>query len=601
MRIAGQVLGAAFIVAVTGAIAFQGKSVMPPAQGGRHLDAWPDTAGTRRMTPAESSMVQGAISDVATPPPDSIFFQDTNGVRRGVACADIAADLVWQIENGRIRVDTVDQEGEENGEQGGADADGHPDIQGDLMVLLDGFVNQLMSDSAKRKYLAEILVHERFHKRQDSIEWNSDWVDLVPMAAESGCKAATALPPSDPEFEQLCHALSNQRGIYEDEHPRPRPPHRWQTDADYWTVRYDPNPGGTDTLVCFELGDTASHKYALTMLRASDGYVRSNYFAFPPGHSLFVLCGGAPGLNAGRIQALHVFDGQLVGTHLTLDFGPPAYPPMFFYSITHSAENGVYYVLDTLNQQILLMNDTNSDSIPDVIAGVFASAAAPGFAPLEGMRGINVTHHRTMGFGLLVNHSDISLSHDRYPGKEYWFLPDVDGLPGADACLPTPLYQFITLLPAILEPLPWAGDLVVTVYGSWNRTMGVWRTDAEGQVLFELLGLVPMLSGIEAACPLLRPLLAGEYLLPMDMNDDGRPDLPTAVIDPVPHELTMCYGTDGVLHLRWDEVEGAAGYKLYASDNAIEFYDTGIITSGTELTMPIGPLSRQFYRVTAFR
>jgi hypothetical protein len=193
------------------------------------------------------------------------------------------------------------------------------------------------------------------------------------------------------------------------------------------------------------------------------------------------------------------------------------------------------------------------------------------------------------------------LPHVRFAERSYWFLPDVDGLPGADACLATPLYQFITFMPAIVEPLPWAGEMVVTVYGSWNRTMGVWSSDAEGQVLYELLGSVPMLSGVIAECPLLRPLASGEYVLAMDMSNDWRDDLPTKVIDPVPHELTLCYGTDDLLHLNWEEIEGAAGYKLYASDDAMEFYDTGIIASESELTLPVGAPSRQFYRVTAFR
>jgi hypothetical protein len=598
MQIARRLSGVAFVLGLTGAIAVQAPSGV---RGARYLDAWPDTAGTRPMTSAESTVVRGAINDIATPPPDSISFNDTNGVVRRVSTASIASDLVWQIEHGRIRVDTVDNEDEENGERGGTDADGRPGIRGDLMVILDGFMNQLMSDTAKRKYLAEILVHERFHKKQGPDEWGSDWVDLVPMAAESGYKAATALPPTDPEFEELCHNLAIQRGIYEDEHPRPRPTHKWSGLSRTWSARWGDYPIGPDTLVCYELGDTAGIKYPLTTMRVSDGYMRSNYFAFPPGHSLFVLCGGAPGLNVARLQALHLFEGQLVGTQLTLDFGPPTYPPMFFYAITHSKHNGVYYVLDTLNQQILTMADMDLDSIPEVITGVFASAAAPGFAPLEGMRGINATFHRTLGFGLLVNHSDISVPHCRYPGREYWFLPDVDGLPGADACVATPLYQFITLLPEILEPLPWAGDIAVTVYGSWNRTIGVWRTDASGQIFYEMLGSVLMLSGIEAECPLARPLAAGEYLMPVDMTDDSRPALPTAVIAPTPSQLTLCFGSDGLLHLKWDAVEGALGYRLYASDDAIEFYDTGLVTPEPEFIMPPGGTNRQFYRVTAFR
>lgn len=131
--------------------------------------------------------------------------------------------------------------------------------------------------------------------------------------------------------------------------------------------------------------------------------------------------------------------------------------------------------------------------------------------------------------------------------------------------------------------------------------MAVWITDASGDTLITQVGLQEMIPGIEVECPLSQPLEAGDYVLPVEIESGERPDLPTRVIDPVPHGLTICYGFDENLHLRWSAIEGAVFYRVYMSDDAVNFWDSGLITPDTTITLPVEPEMMRFYRITAMR
>ncbi len=109
-------------------------------------------------------------------------------------------------------------------------------------------------------------------------------------------------------------------------------------------------------------------------------------------------------MGTAQIRTLNIYEGEVIAPYMTLDFGPPVYPPMFFYSMTYSSETEFYYVLDTLSQKILVMADIDEDLIPDTIVSTYADALWPGYESLEDMRGVDFSNHRYLGAGLIVNH-----------------------------------------------------------------------------------------------------------------------------------------------------------------------------------------------------
>ena len=103
----------------------------------------------------------------------------------------------------------------------------------------------------------------------------------------------------------------------------------------------------------------------------------------------------------------------------------------------------------------------------------------------------------------------------------------------------------------------------------------------------------------EEECLLLRPLEAGEYIIAADELDGNRLGLATRVMDPTPQKLALSYTTEGALRLGWQSVPGAEHYRIYASDDAEEYFDTGLRVEGTEILMAPPGEQRQFFYVTA--
>ncbi len=105
-----------------------------------------------------------------------------------------------------------------------------------------------------------------------------------------------------------------------------------------------------------------------------------------------------------------------------------------------------------------------------------------------------------------------------------------------------------------------------------------------------------MMPGVDAECPLMRPLLAGEYVLAVDAETNQRLKIPTAVIDPTPHALTLYY-FDGMMSLHWNAVPGAEYYTVYSTIGGMEIplFDT----PDTQAMLPLPLEARGFFRVTA--
>jgi hypothetical protein len=308
-------------------------------------------------------------------------------------------------------------------------------------------------------------------------------------------------------------------------------------------------------------------------------------------------------LGHARILGLDIYQGQVQppDPYFLLDFMVPPYEPMFFYSIAYWEGTGSYYLVDTLNQQIVTLPDHDGDLIPDMVVSTYASAFWPGFEPLVGMRSVEPTMHRYYGFGLIVNHEDVHYTDVVKPYDDRFFLPDANGDGIADACIPVNRYEFVTCKPHIVAT-PWAGEISVQLLATWGHAVEVNATDSLGQPPYEPLGNVWM-EMPHMECWLMRPLMPGEYLIAMDMETGTRLDLATKVIDPTPKELTIRVQAGAQLHLIWEAVPGANYYYIYESYDPLDFTGATTYTTHTnEFYLPMMPsVTKLFYRVTAVR
>ncbi len=498
-----------------------------PRPGPRIQFDVPGRYGGRALTPDEKATIQRAIDNIRTPPPGSITFTDANLDTHTVSSSTIADNLQKQLDRGAIEAETLNQK-----IYGSVLRDGLETTEGNEMNIDPMLIASSSDDSTRLVHLEEVLLHEFIHKTQETEETDSEERELEALAAELACKDSVGLDTTDALY----------RATWVDYWDRWR---QYATgDTDRWLrfmsllhvgeycafVRYDTTGYEPNCFLSFRIGDMNWYQYTLCPMRPGDVMIFDDYFQLPAGHSLAVFCGAGAETGVARILALDIYQGQVVNPFATLDFGPPNYPPMFFGSMTRCSASGTYFVLDTLNKQILAMLDMNQDLIPGTIVSTYASAAAPGFEALMKMRGIDATTlHSLRGFALLINHDDVHLPHEMDPRQVYWCLPDADGNLIADACVQVPMWEFVTFTPHIQAPLPVGGDQAVQLYASWSHDIQVWAADSLGQNLSELLGSTLMSGGVDAVCPLSRALLEGEFIIPTDQTTGQRPRLATRV------------------------------------------------------------------------
>jgi hypothetical protein len=549
----------------------------------------------RKLTPAESTTVAQAIDSIGKPPPESLKVK-INNRDTTVSCKDLADSLRNQLKRpGGIEGETGPRKGRARGT---TKPDSTTSTGGDGLNISEDFLARVRANPNRLKHLEGLLIHEVVHKMQDTLTLRFDArrekeAYYVEMCYYDSLGLDDSDPP-DPEWE-------NARDKWEEMDTRES---KEQRSVHYigpaltheCFFKFDTTGGAaSDSLITYELGDLFHFSYPFSPMRASDAIIFENYFLLPDSHCLGLVCGGVPFMNLARVLLLNIYHGEVVGIQGGFD-----YPGRFFYSITRSDETQLYFVLDTLNQQILTMADMTGDSIPETIISTYASAFWPGFEPLLNMRGVDAGSHPYLGAGLSVNHFDIHLGECIYPYDGVFFLPDNDGNRVADACLWVPMYEFLIFTPVIQHPLPWEGDMSVMLHATWDHDIGVWTTDPEGQIIMEPLGMIHMIEGIDAECMLLRPLMAGEFILAMDMNTGDRSGA-IQVGSPIPQELTVFTEGPGWIHLRWEPVPGADYYAIYKSNEPFVFPpEPSYFTETNEIILPLAD-DMKFYRVTAVR
>jgi hypothetical protein len=554
----------------------------------------------RTLTPAEKDAVGDAIWEIMTPPPDTITYNDQQGRPQKVSCSDLGQVLWNQLWSGRIEAETKATESTVNHVSDG------PSTAGDQMNIDPRIIGEAISNPpAGQPWLQETLVHEGVHKWQTVAGANRDSLEIQALSVAMAYKLATGVAPNSTLYQWEDSLRRRHQRNYlnwqdqwrvmwsmnEDTIPTARPI--------LWYIKYDPQ--GSDSFTSFspDTSETSTfNDWSFGPTRAADFMIFSNHYLLPPGHDLAVICGSAPMLMMGRVLALDIFQGQVYGTIQMFDFGPPLWPPMSFYSMTHFPGTGQYYMMDTLNQQIEVLQDTNLDSVPDQFTSVFANAVWAGFAPLLNKRGIEVAEHPLWGGGICAYEKGKREEDVIDPDDSCLFLKDVNGDQIADWCEMMPLYQFISFKPCIDES-PWAGDMSVPLFATWNHTIQVWTSDSLGEVYGEFLGGVLMGAGVNEECALVRTLLAGEFVIAVDQVDGSQLSLATRVIDPAPQKVTLSVMTDGALRLAWASVPGADHYLIYASEDAELYFETGLVAEEPEIILPLPSLLRQYYYVTA--
>jgi hypothetical protein len=558
----------------------------------------------RELTPAEKEALYDAIDSIQTPPPDSITYTDAAGNQRKVSCFDLGYTLFSQVATGRVEAETKAKESTVNHVSDG------PSTSGDEMNVDPVIIGEAISNPAVgQPWLQETLIHEGTHKTQTVAGANRDSLEIEALSAAMAYKLASGVAQNSTLYQwedsvRRRHArnyfnwLDSWRVMNSVNEDTVIPPAR----PILWYIKNDPQGAGGDFFTSFrpDTSDTSSfHDWSFGVTRAADFMIIPDHYLLPPGHALAVVCGSVPAFGLGRVIGLDLFQGQVMATFSAHDFGPPTLPPMSFYSMTHSPGTPWYYLMDTLNQQIEVLRDSDLDSIPDEFIRVFAAAVWPPFAELSGRRGIEVADHPIWGRGICAYLQDRRESDVIDPYDSCLFLKDANGDQMADWCEMMSLYQFISFKPCIMDPPPWPGDVMVPVFATWNHTIQVWASDSTGEVLTELLGNVLMSGGVHAECALMRELEAGEFIIANDPDGDRRLSLATRVIDPVPRELTVSYDPEGFLVLRWESVPRADHYRVYSSANGVDFFDTGLAPGENEIALPLPPTPRQFYRVTA--
>ncbi|MBU1706304.1 hypothetical protein KKB28_00140 [bacterium] len=547
------------------------------------------------LVPDERQAVQNAIDNIRTPPPDSLSVK-VNNRDTTIACADIANTLQKQLDSGKIEAETGSRTKKAHAT---TKCDNKPTTSGDQINISENVLGVVMANPARSPYLEGILVHESVHKIQDSatlandarsekeawyaqmMYWDSVGFDTIPDNKKAWEECVGQWRDNEIRETDECRSVHYIGPSHTHEH----------------YIHFD-TTGGTvdDTLITYEMGESGYNSFGFGPTRISDAMFIENYFLLPPSHTLMLVCGGEPPLFMGHMYTLDMFDGAVVTPLDTFDF-----PGKFLFSMTCNETYSKYYFLDTLNQEIFTMQDIDGDSIPDLTVSVYASAFWPGFEPLLNMRGVDAGLHPVYGEGLCVNHFDVHFWDLTNPYRDILFLPDFNADNIADECLLVPRFEFLTFTPVIQVPLPWMGENAVMLHATWDHDIAVWTTDPMGEVLFEELGMTHMSVGVDAECMLIRPLMAEEYMLALDLQT-GTKSQAEAVIDPTPQNVTICAFDLSTIWLRWDEVTGATSYNIYESENPMDFppeptYST--ITNEIPIPSPIG--EKLFYRVTAER
>lgn len=524
------------------------------------------------LTPDQKVTVQCAIDGIGMYP-ESITYMDAQGNVKTASTATIARRLQGELNNGQIQ-----QEVQNNSAQGW-------EYCGEINIE-NGFLDKAGSDGQYLGYLQEILVHEWVHKEQGGSSPSSA-KEVEATSAELAYKDSIGISPQDPErlWAYWLHTLHYYNYYW-----------NWffanlgrMFCQGFFIEPRSERPPNHDHLRDYHMGEQSCRDRDLGDYRVCDMHVLENYFNDSTG--LLLLCGFMPG-QGGRLLSFELSD-SVADTFMVQDF------PQYLHSIERIETTNAYLLVDTLTKQIYRMEDTNTDQLPDWISCVFTSAAQ--YPQLAAMQSVETAIHPVYGYGWIVHPEPIRHFSLIGPYDQRWFLADADGDHVADQCHPVRRCEFMKVLPQIYST-PFAGDMAISIFGTWNHDIVVHACDETGEILYDVLAVTHLMDSIQTTVILSRPLLLGEYIIAIDMAGFQHSPMPTQVQDTAPQAVVIQYNPEiGLLRISWEAVPGTASYALYASDDGVEFFDTGLRTTESFFELPYPAPPKQFFYVTSIR
>ena len=258
-------------------------------------------------------------------------------------------------------------------------------------------------------------------------------------------------------------------------------------------------------------------------------------FSSPAGDDVLYILGTDSTLLLGGVSTLTDLDADGLLDQASLAFvAAPASLGLPLSAAPHDP-TGALWILDmdaAGSQNVRILRDTGADGLPDTLDPlIFAHASA--FPELDEAWTIRVEGPHQLLLSPRRHGMDYG---NQYLVYHVLFDIDQDGM--ADSLTSSPYND--TLEPMAPAFLTDAQDLdsFVTMDATLGSTIEVWKTDASGSTLLELLGsTVGSSPNLINTVPLSRPVVQGEFLKALDTTNSLEANEPETVIAPRPEVL----------------------------------------------------------------
>ncbi len=260
----------------------------------------------------------------------------------------------------------------------------------------------------------------------------------------------------------------------------------------------------SDQLVGFADGATVADEYSLSMVQALS--LTTVPDAVGPNGGKVLAIGGVSTGGAGVIEYVEIDTGSgaTLGTLATATL-PNADPLSLAFE---PLDNGTLrlYVLDTYNQAIWLLQDSNADGLPDQ-AGDAPWATRASFPGLK--QALAITNN-LLDVGVMLDSQDTRIQGTFNTQAPMWALFDQDNNGNADAQIAFDANESMAIVPFAAD-FPFNGDMRVGMFGTRGQELDLWTADDAGN-LVSYLGSATAGSDNVATLMMLDPLVAGEHL-----------------------------------------------------------------------------------------